>query len=54
MFLQVTNIFLNGHSNAQVQIIGLQLTPILENATLVEPTEVPLRYSRLKLLSDTM
>ncbi|XP_027081330.1 uncharacterized protein LOC113781431 isoform X1 [Coffea eugenioides] len=30
---QITKSFVNGHSNTQVQIIGLQLTPILENAT---------------------
>lgn len=42
---QITNIFLSGHSNSQVQIIGLNLTPLLKHVNMFEPEEVLLRYS---------
>ncbi|KAL1805189.1 hypothetical protein ACET3Z_028257 [Daucus carota] len=41
---QITNLFLDGHSNEQLQVIGLQLTPILENIKVPELVG-PLRYS---------
>ncbi|GFQ00039.1 F-box/LRR-repeat protein 7 [Phtheirospermum japonicum] len=44
---QITNVFLNGHSNPDVRIIGLNLTPILDHANLLEPEGVLLRYSPL-------
>ncbi|KAL3497419.1 hypothetical protein ACH5RR_040151 [Cinchona calisaya] len=50
---QITNAFLNSHSNPQVKIIGLQLTPILESINVIEPSEVLLRYSPMRFLSDT-
>ncbi|XP_073129457.1 uncharacterized protein [Henckelia pumila] len=41
---QITGVFINGHSNPLVRIIGLNMTPILEN---IEPQEVFLCYSPL-------
>lgn len=51
---QITNIFVNGHSNIQVQTIGLPLTPILENATLFESSGKLFSIHPLKVLSDAM
>lgn len=42
---QITRVFLYGHSNPVVQILGLNLTPILNNLDLLEPEEMLLRYS---------
>ncbi|KZV51848.1 hypothetical protein F511_06891 [Dorcoceras hygrometricum] len=42
---QITTVFLHGHSNPVVRIIGLNLTPILKNMNLLEPEEMLLRYS---------
>ncbi|XP_073151371.1 DNA repair protein rhp7-like [Henckelia pumila] len=42
---QITRVFLYGHSNPVVQIVGLNLTPILKNVDLLEPEEMLLRYS---------
>ncbi|XP_075522408.1 DNA repair protein RAD7-like [Primulina tabacum] len=42
---QITSVFLHGHSNPVVQILGLDLTPILNNLDLLEPEEMLLRYS---------
>ncbi|KAK3040369.1 hypothetical protein RJ639_026774, partial [Escallonia herrerae] len=41
---QITNVFLEGHSNPQVQVIGLKMTPILEH---IKAPELfgPLQYS---------
>ncbi|KAK3034494.1 hypothetical protein RJ639_032483 [Escallonia herrerae] len=41
---QITNVFLDGHSNPQVQVIGLKMTPILEH---IKAPELfgPLQYS---------
>ncbi|KAH9805063.1 hypothetical protein WN944_002506 [Citrus x changshan-huyou] len=38
---QITNVFLNGHSNSMVQIIGLPLTPALKHLQLLEPQHTP-------------
>ncbi|XP_022732064.1 uncharacterized protein LOC111286396 isoform X2 [Durio zibethinus] len=42
---QITDVFLNGHSNTQVQIIGLKMTTISKHLNVLEPQEAPLRYS---------
>ncbi|PON41285.1 Leucine-rich repeat, cysteine-containing subtype [Parasponia andersonii] len=42
---QITDVFLNGHSNPEVQIIGLQMSPVLEHVWVPNPYEAPLRYS---------
>lgn len=43
--LQVTNVFLDGHSNSDVQIIGLKTSPVLEHIRVPEMQEFALRYS---------
>lgn len=42
---QITNDFVNGHSNPQLQVIGLKMTPILKNLCISEPQQGPLHYS---------
>ncbi|KAJ6913878.1 hypothetical protein NC651_016205 [Populus alba x Populus x berolinensis] len=42
---QVTNVFLDGHSNSDVQIIGLKTSPVLEHIRVPELQEFALRYS---------
>lgn len=42
---QITNVFLDGYSNPEVQIIGLKMTPILEHLKVPDPVEGLLRYS---------
>ncbi|XP_011046001.1 PREDICTED: uncharacterized protein LOC105140737 [Populus euphratica] len=42
---QVTNVFLDGHSNSDVQIIGLKTSPVLEHIMVPELQEFALRYS---------
>lgn len=42
---QVTNVFLDGHSNSDVQIIGLKTSPVLEHIRAPELQEFALRYS---------
>ncbi|KAI3908780.1 hypothetical protein MKW98_029330 [Papaver atlanticum] len=42
---QITSEFVNGHSNKCVQIVGLQLTPILEHLNILGHQEAALRYS---------
>ncbi|KAK2989440.1 hypothetical protein RJ640_018758, partial [Escallonia rubra] len=44
---QITDVFLNGHSNSVVRIIGLKLSPILEHVKMLEAGAVLLRYSPL-------
>ncbi|KAK6941299.1 hypothetical protein RJ641_026676 [Dillenia turbinata] len=46
---QVTNEFVEGHSNPQVQIIGLKMTPILEHMEVPNP-QGPLQYSSVPWL----
>ncbi|TYJ29666.1 hypothetical protein E1A91_A06G082500v1 [Gossypium mustelinum] len=40
---QITDVFLYGHSNAKVEIIGLKLSPLLEH--IKTPAQGPLQYS---------
>ncbi|KAK6248900.1 hypothetical protein QUC31_020465 [Theobroma cacao] len=47
---QITEVFLGGHSNAQVQIIGLKMTTVLKHLNMLEPQEAPLRYSPISSL----
>ncbi|MBA0731908.1 hypothetical protein Gogos_016029 [Gossypium gossypioides] len=42
---QITDVFLKGHSNPQVQIIGLKMATLSEFLNVLEPREAPLRYS---------
>ncbi|KAM1047249.1 hypothetical protein ACFX2C_026631 [Malus domestica] len=42
---QITDTFLDGHSNPEVRIIGLKFSPILEHLKALNPHEGPLRYS---------
>ncbi|GAA0140041.1 hypothetical protein LIER_01468 [Lithospermum erythrorhizon] len=44
---QINGVFLNGHSNTRVQIVGLSNTPLLENMNGLQPEELLLRYSEL-------
>ncbi|KAG4932301.1 hypothetical protein JHK87_046303 [Glycine soja] len=41
----VTDVFLNGHSNPEIQILGLKMSPLLQNVKVPEPYQGPLRYS---------
>ncbi|XP_009604413.1 uncharacterized protein [Nicotiana tomentosiformis] len=48
---QVTNVFLDGHSNPKVQIIGLKMTPILQHIEAPDSLQQgPLRYSAVSSL----
>lgn len=42
---QVTDVFLNGHSNLEIQIIGLKLCPLLQHIKEPNPNQGALRYS---------
>lgn len=42
---QITNFFLDGHSNPDVQIIGLKMSAVLEHVRMLDHQEGPLRYS---------
>ncbi|KAG4136641.1 hypothetical protein ERO13_D07G019300v2 [Gossypium hirsutum] len=42
---QITDVFLKGHSNPQVQIIGLKMATLSEFLNVLEPREAPLWYS---------
>lgn len=45
-FVQITEVFLDGHSNPQVKIIGRKLTPVMEHLSLADPLQQgPLLYS---------
>ncbi|WOG85536.1 hypothetical protein DCAR_0104727 [Daucus carota subsp. sativus] len=44
---QITNVFLDGHSNSLVRIIGLYTNPLLEDVGMLDAEEVYLRYSPL-------
>ncbi|KAF9616034.1 hypothetical protein IFM89_027973 [Coptis chinensis] len=46
---QISNAFLDGHSNPFVRIIGLKTTPILEHLNVFDPLEGPLRYSSVPI-----
>ncbi|MCD9641234.1 hypothetical protein HAX54_027305 [Datura stramonium] len=48
---QVTSVFLDGHSNPKVQILGLKMTPILEHIEAPDSLQQgPLRYSAVPSL----
>lgn len=42
---QITNAFLDGHSNPDLQIIGLKMSPVLEHVKVPDFHEGPLHYS---------
>ncbi|XP_015572876.1 uncharacterized protein LOC8281183 [Ricinus communis] len=42
---QITKVFLDGHSNPEVKIIGLKMSPVLEHLWVRDSQEFPLRYS---------
>ncbi|XP_019191582.1 PREDICTED: uncharacterized protein LOC109186126 [Ipomoea nil] len=43
---QITKVFLDGHSNPQVKIIGMKLTPVMEHLSFADPLQQgPLLYS---------
>ncbi|KAL8063123.1 hypothetical protein ABFX02_01G007300 [Erythranthe guttata] len=44
---QITNVFVNGHSNPVVRIIGLNLTPIMDHLNLLATEGVLLRHSSI-------
>ncbi|KAL9314622.1 hypothetical protein ACSQ67_020074 [Phaseolus vulgaris] len=46
---QVTDAFLNGHSNLQIQIIGLKMSPILQDVKVPDPHQGALNYSSVSL-----
>ncbi|KAI3864265.1 hypothetical protein MKX03_006098 [Papaver bracteatum] len=50
---QITSKFVNGHSNACVQIVGLQLTPILEHLNIIGHQEATLRYSSVPVRTES-
>ncbi|CAJ1940499.1 unnamed protein product [Sphenostylis stenocarpa] len=41
----VTDAFLNGHSNPEIQILGLKMSPLLQNVRVSNTCQGPLRYS---------
>lgn len=44
---QITNLFLEGHSNRVVRIVGSDFTPLMDHLDLFEPEEMLLLYSPL-------
>lgn len=42
---QITDVFLDGHSNPDVQIIGLKMSPVLKHVKVPDHEEGPLHYS---------
>jgi DNA repair protein RAD7 len=48
LYLQIANVFVEGHSNPNLQIIGLKLSSILENLKVSDPQQL-LKYSPLPL-----
>ncbi|CAK9172152.1 unnamed protein product [Ilex paraguariensis] len=50
---QITDVFVFGHSNPLVRIVGLNTTPLLEHLYVLEPEEVLLRYSALPPFPDS-
>ncbi|OVA06834.1 Leucine-rich repeat [Macleaya cordata] len=49
---QITPVFVDGHSNPLVRIVGLKLTPILEHLNMLGLQEAPLRYSSVPLRTE--
>ncbi|MED6135688.1 hypothetical protein PIB30_049027 [Stylosanthes scabra] len=46
---QVTDVFLKGHSNMQLQMIGLQNSPLLQNVKVPDPHQGALYYSSVSM-----
>ncbi|TKY72865.1 F-box/LRR-repeat protein 13 [Spatholobus suberectus] len=46
---QVTDAFLNGHSNLQIQIIGLKMSPVLQHLKVPDPHQGALNYSSVSV-----
>ncbi|KAF2287133.1 hypothetical protein GH714_038374 [Hevea brasiliensis] len=44
---QITNVFLDGHSNPELEIIGLKMSPVLEHIWAPDSQEFLLRYSSM-------
>ncbi|XP_050216200.1 uncharacterized protein LOC126667272 [Mercurialis annua] len=42
---QITNVFLNGHRNSEVKIVGIKLSALLDHIYAPDSQEFPLRYS---------
>ncbi|XP_057428823.1 uncharacterized protein LOC130722188 [Lotus japonicus] len=42
---QVTDVFVKGHSNMQIQIIGLKMSPVLQHVKVPDPHQAALNYS---------
>ncbi|RDX92655.1 rhp7, partial [Mucuna pruriens] len=45
----VTDVFLSGHSNTEIQILGLKMSPLLQNVKVPDPYQGPLRYSSVSV-----
>ncbi|KAL2338786.1 hypothetical protein Fmac_013232 [Flemingia macrophylla] len=45
----VTDVFLHGHSNPEIQILGLKMSPLLQNLKVSDPLQGPLRYSSVSV-----
>ncbi|KAK7281292.1 hypothetical protein RIF29_09130 [Crotalaria pallida] len=46
---QVTDAFLNGHSNLQIQLIGLKMSPVLQHVKVPDPHKAALNYSSVSV-----
>ncbi|KAL2327271.1 hypothetical protein Fmac_020698 [Flemingia macrophylla] len=46
---QVTDAFVNGHSNQQIQIIGLKMSPVLQHVKVPNPHQGALNYSSVSV-----
>ncbi|KAL7091872.1 hypothetical protein ACP275_12G130400 [Erythranthe tilingii] len=46
---QVTNVFLDGHSNSEVKLIGLKMTPVFKHIDVPDFLLGPLRYSSVSV-----
>ncbi|GER36060.1 F-box/LRR-repeat protein 2 [Striga asiatica] len=44
---QITNVFVNGHSNRQVKLVGLKMTPLIKHIDVPDFLQAPLRYSAI-------
>ncbi|XP_061361529.1 uncharacterized protein LOC133305349 [Gastrolobium bilobum] len=46
---QVTDVFLNGHSNPEIQLIGPKMSPLLQHLKVADPHQGALRYSSVSV-----
>ncbi|OIW21731.1 hypothetical protein TanjilG_09068 [Lupinus angustifolius] len=46
---QVTDVFLNGHSNLEIQIIGLKMSQVLQHVKVPNPHQAALNYSSVSV-----